>query len=137
MARASDWLWPDSTGKPMVIVAKCLAGVPCRYHGEAAPPRRALLARLDARYEVLLFCPEEEAGLPTPRPPARWRDGRLIAAGKDVTEFFQRGAELTLQLAKAHRVKKFYGLRLSPSCDPETGITARLLRRHRIRCLYG
>lgn len=128
---------PEEPSKPAVLVAKCLSGAPCRYHGYAAPPRRALLERLRARHEIVFFCPEEAAGLPTPRPPTRWREGRLIAAGQDVTETFIRGAQLTLKLALERQIRKFYGLRFSPSCDPRTGVTARLLLRHEIRCLFG
>lgn len=116
------------------MVAKCLAGYACRYHGCAISPRRRLLDRL---HDVVLFCPEEASGLPTPRPPSRWKNGRLMAAGRDVTAFFERGAALALALARERGVKKFYGLRFSPSCDPRTGMTARLLRRHRIGCFYG
>jgi len=128
---------PETPSKSAVMVAKCLSGAACRYHGCAVPPRRVLLARLSASHHIIFFCPEEASGLPTPRPPSRWREGRLMAAGIDVTATFQHGAELALALAKQNGIKKFYGLRWSPSCDPRTGMTSRLLRRHRIKCFYG
>ena len=120
-----------------VLVAKCLAGYPCRYHGCAVPPRQRLLSRLAERHEIALFCPEEASGLPTPRPASRWRDGKLMADGQDVTPFFQRGAELALNLARRLGAVKFYGLRWSPSCDPQTGVTAQALSKHGIKCHFG
>jgi uncharacterized protein YbbK (DUF523 family) len=128
---------PENPAKPAVMVARCLGGSNCRYHGYYTPPRLALLKRLAPKYEVILFCPEEAAGMSTPRPPAQWKKGRLFADGKDVTEAFERGAQLALHVALGCGVKKFYGLRNSPSCDPQTGVTARLLTRHGIRCLLG
>lgn len=123
--------------RPAVMVAKCLAGYACRYHGRLTPARVKLLERLQKRYRIVLVCPEEESGLPTPRPPARWQGDRLIADGRDVTEFFDRGARIALQRAKETGARKFYGLRWSPSCDPVTGMTCRLLKRHKIKTHFG
>ena len=128
---------PKPTNKSVVMVAKCLSGAACRYHGRPTPRRHRLLDRLAAKNQVVFFCPEEASGMPTPRPPARWRDGRLIAAGRDVTQLFDRGARLALELAQRLGVKKFYGLRGSPICDPRSGLTARLLRGRRIKCHFG
>jgi uncharacterized protein YbbK (DUF523 family) len=127
----------EKDDRPAVLVAACLAGVPCRYHGQAAPPRRALLDRLQRKYKIVFVCPEQLGGLPTPRPPSRWSKGRLMAAGKDVTEYFERGAERTLEEARQVKALAFYGLRGSPSCDPKTGVTARLLSRAGIKTRFG
>ena len=123
--------------RPAVMVAACLSGVPCRYHGQPAPPRKALLDRLGRKYRIIYLCPEQLGGLPTPRPPSRWRQGRLMAAGADVTEYFQRGAEIALQRARDAKALAFYGLRGSPSCDPKTGVTARLLAQWGIKTRFG
>ena len=123
--------------RPAVLVAACLTGVPCRYHGQAAPPRKALIERLQRKYEIVFVCPEQLGGLPTPRPPSRWSKGRLIAVGRDVTEYFERGAERTLEKAREVGALAFYGLRGSPSCDPKTGVTARLLEREGIKTRFG
>lgn len=126
--------------KPAVIVAACLAGYGCRYHGKVTPPRSKLLKRLKEKYgkeQIILFCAEQAGGLPTPRPPAYRQKGRLIAAGKDVTLSFAIGAQKALNLAEKRRVIKFYGLRNSPSCDPKNGVTCNLLTKHGIKCHYG
>ena len=123
--------------RPAVMVSKCLAGVACRYHGQMSPPREDLLRRLRAKYRVILVCPEQLGGLPVPRPAARWRNGRLIAAGQDVTPQFELGAARTLEQAQAEGVIKFYGLKQSPSCDRERGLAAQLLQKHGIKVLNG
>jgi uncharacterized protein YbbK (DUF523 family) len=123
--------------RPAVLVAACLNGDPCRYHGQAAPPRKALIERLQRKYKIVFVCPEQLGGLPTPRPPSRWSKGRLMAAGKDVTEYFELGAERTLEKAREMGALAFYGLRGSPSCDPKTGVTAQLLTQAEIKTRFG
>lgn len=123
--------------RPAVLVAACLAGIPCRYHGQAAPPRTKLLERLAKKHRIIFVCPEQLGGLSTPRPPARWKGGRLWAAGQDVTEAFERGARLALEEAQAAGALAFYGLRSSPSCDPKNGVTARLFAQKGLACRFG
>jgi uncharacterized protein YbbK (DUF523 family) len=120
-----------------VLVAKCLAGHACRYHGQPTPPRAKLLERLQRKHEIVLVCPEELAGLPTPRPPARWHGDRLIADGQDVTKVFQVGAARALIIALDADATKFYGLKFSPSCDPKRGITCLLFTQAGIKCRLG
>jgi hypothetical protein len=122
---------------PAVLVAACLAGVPCRYHGQASPPRKVLLERLNKKYRVIPVCPEQLGGLPTPRAPSRWRDGRLMSGGQDVTKAFEKGAALTLEKARSAGAVKFYGLAHSPSCDKVKGITACLLAGNGIEVFNG
>jgi len=124
----------------VVIVAGCLAGWPCRYHGIAVPPRKKLIERLIAKYgkeNVLFVCAEKEGGLPVPRPPAYRKNGRLFANGKDVTVEFAKGAMVVYNLAKEKGAVKYYGLRNSPSCDPVKGVTCKLLSQIGVKCHYG
>lgn len=127
------------TSKPVVLISRCLLGVPCRYHGRRYTRwgkrigRPQLIARLRKRYTLIDICPEVDAGLPTPRPPTRKENGRYIAAGADVTAVFLAGAKLALRLAQRHHVERAYLLRGSPSCDSIDGATGCLLRQHRIR----
>lgn len=126
--------------KKAVMVSACLAGATCRYHGRAVPPRSRLLERLKEKYgieNICLFCAEQAGGLPTPRPPTYRKNGRLIAAGKDVTMAFAIGAQKALNIAEKRGVIKYYGLRNSPSCDPKTGVTCKLLSKNGIKCHYG
>jgi uncharacterized protein YbbK (DUF523 family) len=127
----------DQEERPAVLVAACLCGIACRYHGELTPPRTKLLERLAQKFRLVLVCPEQLGGLPTPRPPARWKADRLWAAGQDVTEAFERGARLALNEAEEAGALAFYGLRHSPSCDPKNGITARLFAQKGIACRFG
>ena len=127
----------DSAKKPAVLVSRCLFGLPCRYHGRDTARgkpigRPGLIRRLAKRYRLIDVCPEMDAGLPVPRPATRIVDGRWICDGEDVTEIFQRGAELTLQAAEEHGCEKAYLLRDSPACDKCKGAAGKLLCEHGI-----
>jgi uncharacterized protein YbbK (DUF523 family) len=114
-----------------ILVSRCLLGVPCRYHGRPTA-HHARIRRLEAtgRYRLVPVCPEVDAGLPVPRPPTRRRGGRLVCGTEDVTEAFARGARLALATAQREGCAKAYLVRGSPSCDPDTGVTGELLRKH-------
>jgi uncharacterized protein YbbK (DUF523 family) len=120
-----------------ILVARCLSGEPCRYHGRATPPRTKLLDRLARKYHIVFVCPEQLGGLPTPRPPARWHGDKLISGGEDVTGAFFRGASEALRIAERMKAVKFYGLNGSPSCDRDTGITAMMLSDHGVTVHRG
>lgn len=98
-----------------VLISACLLGEKCRYDGTGA-----LLDdvdRLRARYNLIPVCPEVMGGLPIPRPAAEILDGRVIGAeGTDFTKDFQRGAELSLALAKEQGCKMAVLKDRSPSC---------------------
>ena len=96
------------------------------------------------------FCPEEEGGLGTPRPPA-WIQGsaaevvegkgRVVTiAGADVSEEFLRGARRALETCRSKGIERAYLKERSPSCGvcqthvddvlvDGPGVTAELLRR--------
>lgn len=110
-----------------VLVSACLLGRRCRYDGREnadGPLRRELEA---AGCEPVPFCPEEEGGLGTPRPPA-WieregaaavLDGRsrvVTDEGVDVTAGFRRGAELALARCRELGIEAAYLKERSPSC---------------------
>ena len=136
----------------MILVSACLCGRRCRYDGEAKE-NRALMARLEGQ-KILPVCPEQLGGLPTPRPACRLVGGdgadvlagraRLVdAAGADRTESFVKGARLTVEAARRHRVQRCFLKAKSPSCGskqllsedapppdtyrPVLGVTAALL----------
>lgn len=110
-----------------VLVSACLLGRACRYDGRHNLDG-ALERELAERGEVAVpYCPEEEGGLGTPRPPA-WIEARGAAKvldgtdrivteeGDDVTEAFQRGARGALERCRAHGVRRAYLKERSPSC---------------------
>lgn len=100
---------------PMLAVSACLAGVACRYNGEAYSV--AALAELVASGDAMPICPERLGGLNTPRNPVEWRDGRVVdAAGNDLTGAFLNGAERAAQIAAAIGCTGAVLKARSPSC---------------------
>lgn len=128
----------------MIVVSGCLAGIKCRYDGEAnAVPE--VLALVNAG-KAIPVCPEQLGGLTTPRVSAEQRiiDGKTRVVrkdGVDVTAEFEKGAERTLAIARAVGATKAVLKARSPSCGcgeiydgtftgcvvPGNGMTAALL----------
>lgn len=98
-----------------ILVSACLAGFPCRYDGQAKPDEEVI--ELVRQGLALPICPEQLAGLPTPRPAAE-RVGKqvLTASGEDLTEQFEYGATITLKLAEEFHCHKAILKSGSPSC---------------------
>lgn len=109
----------------MDIASACLAGVKCRYDGEARPDEK--IAEMNRQGLLKLVCPECLAGLRSPRCPSEITggDGNDVLEGRakvvawdggDRTEVFIKGAEATLQLAKGFGAQRAYLKAKSPSC---------------------
>jgi len=133
-----------------VLVSACLLGRECRYDGRHNRSEELLDSLVERGEEAVPFCPEEEGGLRTPRPPA-WilgsaaevvdGTGRLVTdAGVDVTEEFLRGAERARETCRSRGIVRAYLKERSPSCgvrnthvDGELtagpGVTAEVLQR--------
>ena len=131
-----------------ILISACLLGACCRYDGASkAHPLAALLAE---RHTLVPVCPEQLGGLPTPRPPAERRGGRVVTQSGDVTEQYLRGAEETLKLCKLLGCEAAVLKERSPSCGrgqvydgtfsgtltAGDGVTAELLVAHGIP-VYG
>ena len=131
-----------------ILISACLLGSCCRYDGASkAHPLAALLAE---RHTLVPVCPEQLGGLPTPRPPAERRGGRVVTQSGDVTEQYLRGAEETLELCKLLGCEAAVLKERSPSCGrgqvydgtfsgtltAGDGVTAELLAAHGI-LVYG
>ena len=131
-----------------ILISTCLLGACCRYDGASkAHPLAALLAE---RHTLVPVCPEQLGGLPTPRPPAERRGGRVVTQSGDVTEQYLRGAEETLKLCKLLGCEAAVLKERSPSCGrgqvydgtfsgtltAGDGVTAELLAAHGI-LVYG
>ena len=97
-----------------ILISACLLGVCCRYDGASKP--HPLAAALAERHTLVPVCPEQLGGLPTPRPPAERRDGRVVTQSGDVTEQYRRGAEETLELCKLFGCEVAVLKERSPSC---------------------
>ncbi|MDP5291992.1 DUF523 domain-containing protein [Oceanimonas sp. CHS3-5] len=140
-----------------ILVSACLMGVPVRYNGKSLGLQPDDLVWLKQRFNLMTFCPEVSAGLPTPRAPAEIKGGEgadvLLGAarvqdntGVDQTAAFVRGAEQALAFCRAHNIRYAILAEASPSCASSTiyngrfsgekipgqGVTAALLRRHGI-----
>ena len=133
-----------------ILVSACLFGMNCKYSGgnNFSPKVHAL----KDDHTLILVCPEQLGGLDTPRPPAEiQREGSSLKVvnkeGRDVTEEFVKGAEMTLNIAQVHECKLAIMKENSPSCGVKqvydgsftgklvdgSGITAALLMENGIR----
>ena len=132
----------------MILVSACLAGFKCRYNGKSKPNQKVI--RLIKQGRAIPICPEQLGGLTTPRTPAELSNRKVITkTGKDVTKQFNKGAKLTLELARLFNVNKAILARNSPSCGVgktydgaftgtlvnKDGITAALLRKNKIKII--
>lgn len=122
-----------------VLVSACLCGEICRWHGRKVPYSSFVrkFMRDNPDVKLILVCPEQLGGLPTPRPPVKSRNQRILqtcedkarrdqVTGEDVTDAFVAGAQAALAIAKKYRCKRAILLKISPSCA-RTGITGKLL----------
>ena len=131
-----------------ILVSACLLGVCCRYDGESKSNSRVL--RLMEKHELIPVCPEQLGGLPTPRPPAEIKHGRVVNnAGQDVTAQYEKGAAETLRLYDLLHCDCALLKARSPSCGadqvydgsftgtlvPGQGVAAKLLSQHHITVL--
>jgi len=109
----------------MDIASACLAGIPCRYDGQARTDDK--IKRMADAGEVKLVCPECLAGLISPRCPSEivGGSGEDVLAGKakvmgqdgtDRTEAFVMGARKTLAIAQSCGAQKAHMKAKSPSC---------------------
>ena len=115
----------------MILVSMCLIGINCNYKGESKPNQKVI--ELVKMGKAIPVCPEQLGGLPTPRVACHIKGDRVIGKdGKDYTEDYKRGAELTLEIAKMFGIKKAYLKRNSPSCG-KGGITRKLLEENGIK----
>lgn len=106
-------------------ISACMAGIPCRFDGQAKLTRAAL--ELVERDEAILVCPEEMGGLPTPRRPAEivGGDGEdvllghakvLTADGEDVTAQYVAGAKKAADVVEDSKVNSALLKSKSPAC---------------------
>ncbi len=139
----------------MDIASACLAGVKCRYDGEARPD--AKITEMYKQGLVKLVCPECLAGLKASRCPSEIVGGdgddvlngqsRVMAEdGGDVTAEFVLGAQKTLETARKLGAQRAWLKSKSPSCgsgriydgtfsgtlSKGDGVTAALLKRNGI-----
>jgi uncharacterized protein YbbK (DUF523 family) len=142
--------------KSLKLVSACLLGVNCNFKAENWLTPKLL----EEFQEGNLFpvCPEVLGGLPIPRVPAEIQGGTgkdviegkakvVNMHGEDVTSHFLKGAQETLQIAKAVGAKEALLTERSPSCGcglifdgsfkdkfiPGDGVTTALLKKNGIK----
>ena len=141
-----------------ILVSACLLGLPTRYDGQHKHNEPVRQHLKEKGHQPIPVCPEQLAGLPTPRPPC-WFDtgdgegvlagqGRLLRCdGTEMNDFFIRGAETTLEIARLTGCQTALFKEGSPSCGVERiyrkqksvagqGVATALLRRNGLR-VYG
>ena len=101
------------------LVSACLAGVKCRYDGKNRKIKQ--IYQMVKQGKAIPFCPEQLSGLSTPRIPAQvvYRRGRrkvISECGEDLSRIFQKGAEISFNLAKRFKINSAYLKSKSPSC---------------------
>ena len=80
----------------MYIVSACLLGQNCKYNG--GNNLNEDVVEFCKNHKYVTVCPESAGKLPTPRPPAeRVGSSILTKEGKDVTDAFVRGADISLK----------------------------------------
>ncbi len=110
-----------------ILVSACLLGLPTRYDGKHKENTQVLKHLREMGLQPVPVCPEQLAGLPTPRPKC-WFDhgdgkdvligqGRLVRSdGEEMNSHFIRGAEVTLQVAHLTGCQTALFKEGSPSC---------------------
>ena len=158
--------------RPVLLVSACLMGERVRYDGNdnaakvgEIPLLHQYLQQWHQEQRLVIACPEQLGGMPTPRTPAEIvtsagemsgddvltnRTIVVTRAEENVSEFFQAGAYRTLSLAKRYHVSAALLAEKSPSCGVDRiyngdhnrtivlgdGVTTALLKQHDIKCFH-
>ncbi len=132
-----------------ILISKCILGVNCRYNCGNKENSSLINFLLEDGFNLVPVCPEELGGLETPRLPSFFlSEGFTLKSedGKDVTEYFLRGAKLTLMIANEIKPDLIIFVDKSPSCGVNRiyrngnliegkGITTHLLIRNGYRVI--
>lgn len=109
----------------MLLISACLVGVNCKYNGGNNEVDK--IRKIAQEEKAILICPEQLGGLPTPRLPCEivGGDGKKVLRGeakvldqngRDQTQFFIKGAQETLKIAKLYGARTAILKARSPSC---------------------
>lgn len=98
-----------------VFVSACITGIHCRYDGSAVWAE--VLDTIEDEVCLIPVCPEVYGGMPTPRNSGERLGEKVIDShGADVTDYYTRGAEDLIRLAKRLGVTAAILKERSPSC---------------------
>ena len=147
--------------KQKILISACLLGEKVRYDASDLLIENPLLKQWQQQGRLIPICPEVAGGMSTPRAPAEIMAGggggggqtvlthqTLVVdnTGKDVTQYFIRGAQKALALAKENHCVAAILTERSPSCGSHLiydgsfsskriagmGVTSALLRQNGI-----
>jgi len=149
-----------SNTKQKILISACLLGEKVRYDGSDLLIENPLLKQWQQQGRLIPICPEVAGGMSTPRAPAEIMaegggGGQTVLShqafvmdntGKDVTQYFIRGAQKALALAKENHCVAAILTERSPSCGSHLiydgsfsgkridgmGVTSALLRQNGI-----
>ena len=101
--------------KEKILVSACFTSEGYKYSGGANINQKIL--ELKEKYDFVLICPEVFGGLTVPRYPSEIVGDKVLnSIGEDVTEAFNLGAKMALELAQKYNCKKAILKAKSPSC---------------------
>src|SRR5690554_6368227 len=104
--------------KEKLLVSACLLGEQVRYDGKGFALEE--MDRLKEKYELIPLWPEVLDKLSAPRDPAEIGNGlEFTVNGQDVTENYQKGAEITLDCCLRNGITKAVLKARSPSCGKD------------------
>lgn len=141
---------PPATGdREPILVSACLLGLPTRYDGTSKRSRMVIDFLQRENLLPVPICPEQLAGLATPREKTFFKSGCgldvLAGTGEVVSEtglamneVFCRGAKMSLLIGRVSNCRRALLKERSPSCGvhliyrgedrvPGTGVTTALL----------
>lgn len=101
-----------------ILISDCLLGRPVRYDGRGCLVKDDDFSRWFEEGRLVGFCPEMSANLGCPRPASEINFlGQVVnQSGEDLTDLFQKAAELTFEFCKKNNVKLAILKEKSPSC---------------------
>ena len=103
--------------KIKVLISACLLGDNVKYSGgnNLTPELVTLLEKYNVK--IVKICPECFAGLPIPRVPSEILGDKVFSKdGRDITEEFLKGAEISYIIAKKNKIDFVILKERSPSC---------------------
>ncbi len=135
-----------------ILVSSCLLGIATRYDGTDNWNQEVVDYLKNNKLIPIPVCPEQLAGLPTPRPKCWFsqgdgsavieKNGQLVTeTGREISATFRHGASETLKIAKLSGCTRAILQQRSPSCGTDTvylnetlvageGVTTALLRKN-------
>lgn len=103
----------------MIVCSACLVGMACKYNGKNNNVDERVV-QLVKEGKAVPVCPEMLGGLEVPRIPSEIKGDKVIMAdGKDVSEVFEKGAQMALAITEAIKADTAILMPRSPSCGSD------------------